>query len=222
VLSKRKLVVVGAAYTCLTLWHRSHGEVVNVIRDMTVNASDKQDLIRYLQSGRPKYVVFAADQLRTQNLYDTETIVAVMQVIRHGDERLADAALRYLEKASVETGVDHFFCCVEDEFLVANSVKRVKFLEALRKTAQELPSGYLDRLGGWVQRADSYYEVHLLLSLLERGNAAPEEAIRGAMWQLESNNALVVRSSYRWLKAQKLNDSQQEELKAFEQRHPDP
>ncbi len=222
VLSKRRLAVVGAAYTCLTLWHWSHGEVVNVIRDMTVGASDKQDLLRYLQSGQHKYVVFAADQLRRRNLFDTETIVAVMQVIRHGDERLADAALRYLERASIETGVDHFFCCGEGECLIANSVKRVKFLEALRKTAQELPPGYLDRLSGWVGRADSYYEVHLLLSVLERENATSEEAIRGAMRQLESHNSLVVRRSYRYLKTRELNDTQEKELEAFERRHPNP
>lgn len=222
VLSKRRLVVVGAAYTCLTLWHWSHGEVGDVIREMTVSASDKQDLIRYLQSGQHEYVVFAADQLRMQKLFDTEAIVAVMQVIRHGDERLADAALRYLDEASIETGIDHFFCCVDDELLVANSVKRVKFLEAVRKTTQKLPTGYLDRLGGWVGRADTYYEVHLLLTLFEREEATSEEAIRGAMRQLESNNAHVVRRSYHWLKGQKLNDSQQKELEAFEQQHPDP
>lgn len=34
-LSKQNIVVVGAAYTCCTLWHWSHGEVENVIRDMT-------------------------------------------------------------------------------------------------------------------------------------------------------------------------------------------
>ncbi len=222
VLSKRKVVVVGAAYTCLTLWHWSHGEVVNVIRDMTIGASDKQDFIRYLRSGQHKYVVFAVDQLRTQNLFDAESTAAVMHVIRHDDERLADSAFRYLVKASIETSVDHFFCCSEDECLVANSLKRVKFLDALRKTTQKPPSGCLDRLSGWLGRADSYYEVHLLLSLLERENVTSEEAIRGAMLQLEANNALVVRRSYRWLRAQELNDSQQKELEAFEQQHPDP
>jgi len=221
-LSKRKMVVAGAAYTCLTLWHWSHGEVVSVIHDMTISASDRKDLIRYLRSGQHNYVVFAADQLRTQELFDTETIAAVMHVIRHGNERSADAALRYLAKASIETGDDHFLRCSEDKCLVANSLKRVKFLDALTKTTQKLPAGCLDRLSGWLRRADSYYEVHLLLSLLEREKVASEEAVRGAMLQLESSNPVVVRRSYRYLKAQQLNDAQQKELEAFEQQHPDP
>lgn len=220
VLSKRKMVVAGAAYTCLTLWHWSHGDVVNVIRDMTIGASDKHDLIRYLNSGQHKYVVFAADQLRTQNLFDAECTAAVMHVVRHGGERSADSAFRYLAKASIEAGVGHFFRCAEDECLVENSLKRVKFLDALRKTTQRLPSGYLERLSGWLGRADSYYEVHLLLSLLERENVTSEEAIRGAMLQLESNNALVVRRSYRWLKAQELNDAQRKELAVSRHRLP--
>jgi hypothetical protein len=221
-LSKRKMVVAGAAYTCLTLWHWSHGQVVNVIRDMTIRASDKQDLIRYLQSEQHQYVVFATDQLRTQHLFDSQTIAAVMHVIRHGNEKSTGAALRYLAEASIETGVDHFLGCCGDECLVANSLKRVKFLEALKETTQERPAGYVERLAGWLRRADGYYEVHLLLSLLERENVTSEEAVRGAMLQLESNNPVIVRRSYGYLKAQKLNDTQQKELEAFEQQHPDP
>ena len=60
------------------------------------------------------------------------------------------------------------------------------------------------------------------MSLLEREEVASQEAIRGAMRQLESNNPLVVRRSYRDLKSQKLDDSQQKELEAFEQENPDP
>ena len=100
-------------------------------------------------------------------------------------------------------------------------IKRVKFLEALREATEELPSGYLDRLSGWLARADSYYEVHLLLSLLERENASSDEAVSEAMSLLESDDSLVVRRSYRYLKAQELNHSQQKKLEAFEQQHPD-
>lgn len=221
-LSKRNIVVVGAAYTCCTLWHWSHGEVGNVIRDMTVRASDKQDLVRYLHSGKDMYVVFAVDQLRVQSFFDAETIAAVVDVMRHGDKNSVAPALSYLAKASSETGADCFFRCCEDEDLVADSGKRVRFLEALRDATEDLPAGYLDRLSGWLTRADSHYEVHLLLSLLERENASSDEAIGEAMSLLESDNSLVVRRSYRYLKAQELNHSQQKELKAFEQQNPDP
>jgi len=221
VLSKRNLVVVGAAYTCYTLWRWSHGEVVDVIRDMTIRTSDERDLLRYLNSGKDKWVIFAADQLRMQGLFDTGSIAAVLHVMRHGDEKLADSALRYLATASKETGLDCFFCCCEDESLVAKSGKRVQFLEALKESTQDMPSRCLDRITGWLARADNYYEVHLLLTLLERENSLSEEAFRGAMLQLESNNPLVVRRSYRYLKSQTLNDSQQRRLDAFEQQHPD-
>ena len=222
VLSKREMVVAGAAYTCLTLWHWSHGEVVNVIRGMTIRASDKQDLIRYLRSGKDEHVVFALEQLRIQNLFDTDATTAVAHVLRRGNEKCAGAALHYLEEASIETGVDHFFCCCDEECLVANSGKRVRFLEALKETRQEVPAGYVERLAGWLRRADSYYEVHLLLSLLEREDTISEEAVYGAMLQLESPNPVVVRRCYRYLKAQRLNAGQRKALEAFEQQHPDP
>jgi hypothetical protein len=221
-LSKQSTVVVGAAYTCCTLWHWSHGEVRNVIRDMTVHASDKQDLIRYLQSDENEYGIFALEQLREQNLFDTETIAAVAHVMGHGSHKLTDPALAYLAKASSETGVDCFFCCSEDKWLVANSKKRVQFLEALRDATQDLPAGYLGQFSGWLAQADSHYEVHLLLSLLEREEAPSDETVRAAMALLESDDSLVVRRSYKYLKSQNLSRSQQKQLAAFEQQHPDP
>ena len=220
-LSKQSTVVVGAAYTCCTLWHWSHGKVCDVIRDMTVQASDKQDFVRYLESDKDEYGTFALEQLRTQNLFDPQIIAAVVQVLRHGSEKLTDAALEYLAKASTETGVDSFFCCSEDECLQTNSRKRVQFLEALRDTTRDFPAGYLGQFGGWLARANSYYEVHLLLTLLERQSPPSEETIRGAMALLESDDSLVVRRSYRYLKAQELAPSQQKQLEAFEQQHSD-
>jgi hypothetical protein len=216
------MVVVGAAYTCFTLWHWSHGQIVNVIQDMTVSATDDRDLLRYLQSDQSKYAVFAANQLRMRSQFDAETVDAVMDVVRHGDDSRIASALGYLLEASSETGVDHFFRCRDDDGVLASSAKRVRFLEALRDTTRQPPSDYFHHFCGWIARADSYYEVHLLLSLLEREHVKSAEAVSGALTLLESDNPVVVRRSYRFLKAQELNDSQLERLRAFEKQHPDP
>ncbi|TWU32027.1 hypothetical protein [Novipirellula artificiosorum] len=211
-LSKRNTVVVGAAYTCLTLWHWSHGQVAKVIREMTLRASDKQDLIRYLQSENEQYVVFAADQLRIQGWFDTDTLAAVVHVMRYGDANLTGPALTFLAEASSETGVDYFFRCCEEKCLVTDPGKRIRFLEKLRETTLDLPHGYLDRLTGWLSRAESHYEVHLLLSLMERGNVFSDRAFSEAMSLLESQDSLVVRRSYRFLKSQDLSQTQQKKL----------
>ena len=222
ILSQQSTVVAGAAYTCCTLWHWSHGEVCDVIRDMTVRAIDQQDLLGYLQSAEEKYVVFALEQLREQSMFDAGTVAAVVQVLRYGSEKLTDPAMKYLAAASSETGDDSFFACSKDELLAANPRKRVQFLEALRDSNQDLPAGYLGQFSGWLDRAASYYEVHLLLSLLEREKTPPEGAVRGALSLLENRDSLIVRRSYKYLKSQNLDDSQQKELEAFEQRNPDP
>jgi hypothetical protein len=222
VLSKRNHVVVGAAYTCCTLWHWSHGETATAVRDMTIEASDRQDLIAYLQSEEDEFAEFALDQMLTQELFDVETATAVVQIMRHGREKLADPAFRYLEKASSETGSDWIFRCREDEYLVEDSSKRVQFLEALRDTDQEFPPGYLDRFGGWLTRADTYYEVHLLLTLMEREGVSSDETVNETMALLESDDSLVVRRSYKHLKGRKLKPSQLQRLEAFEGKNPNP
>lgn len=218
VLSKQNAVVVGAAYTCCTLWHWSHGEVIGVIRDMTIAACDKQDLLRYLRSNQDTYVEFAAEQLRMQGLFDDETIAAVVEVMRHGSAKVIGPALDYLAKASSKTGADHFFCCCDDEYLVADSIKRTRFLEALRESDQKLPPNYLDRFRGWLTRADSYYEIHLLLTLQEREKTSSEEAVDEALSLLDSNNALIADRSHRYLKAAELNAAQRQKLEAYERR----
>lgn len=222
VLTKRSVVVVGAAYTCYTLWHWSHGEAVNVIREMTSKASDQQALLRYLRSSQYPYVAFATDQLQIRKLFDPATIEAVVEVMRHGSAKLLDPILGYLASAARETGTDCFLRCRDDACLVSDANKRVQFLEALRDSNQELPSGYLDRFSGWLGRAGSYYEVHLLLTLLERAKVSSAAAANEALSLLGSNDALIVRRSYRYLKTQTLSPAQQQKLEKFEQEHPDP
>lgn len=221
-LSKRSMVVTGAAYTCFTLWHWSHGEAMKVIREMTIRACDQKDLLRLLGSDRDSYALFAIDQLLARKVFDADTVEAVTNVLRRGSLRQADSALSYLAKASSATGVDCFLRCGEDEALAAQALKRVRFLEALREHNRSLPAGCRDRLSAWLGRADSYYEIHLLLTLLERDQEQPEQAIRGALALLENQNALVVRRSYRYLKAQSLNGEQKARLEAFERVNPDP
>jgi hypothetical protein len=64
--------------------------------------------------------------------------------------------------------------------------------------------------------------VHLLLTLLERHHVASDEACSEALALLGSTDSLIVRRSFRYLKAQKLNPSFQKKLEAFEQQNPDP
>lgn len=221
-LSKRSMVVVGAAYTCCTLWHWSHGEAGKVMREMTVEASDKVDLLRYLKSERDAYAIFAIEQFRTRKLFDPESIGAVVDAVRRGSVRLVNPALSYLAEASSATGADHFFASSEDACLGLQPEKRVRFLETLREGNQKIPPACLARLSRWLARADSYYEVHLLLTLLEREQELSEESASGALSLLESTNALVVRRSYRYLTGRTLTPAQQAKLEAFEQENPDP
>lgn len=221
-LSKRSMVVVGAAYTCFTLWHWSHGEAVKAIREMTVAASAPADWLQLLQSEKDSHAIFAIEQLKAQQRFDSVTLAAVEEALRQGGLRLADPALNYLMTASRETGIDSFFRCCEDQALAAQPEKRVRFLEAVREANQPLPRSCCDRLAGWLGGADSYYEVHLLLTLLERDKVISDQVIEGALALLQRSEPLVVRRAYRYLKACPLNPAQQSKLAAFEQENPDP
>ena len=52
-------VIPGAVYTCYTLWHMAHGNVVEEINRITETYNSKQLLHRFLSSGNPDYQYWA-------------------------------------------------------------------------------------------------------------------------------------------------------------------
>ncbi len=98
---------------------------------------------------------------------------------------------------------------------------RTLYLAALSQIPLPPPAGYYDRISRWLPQMDTYFEVHLLLTLLEEEDAGSPEVVKHSMMVLENENFLIARRAFWFLDKQSLATSQREKVEAFRAKHED-
>jgi hypothetical protein len=226
-LSYNDAVISGAAYTCFTLWHWANGEMNAIIREKTVKACDQQDLVRYLTGTSEMHIEFALHEVIDRKAFDQSITDAVVDVVRRGGTDLAKIAIRYLRMASIANRCDVYFRTIEASFAAADAKKRVVFLTSLsspsaRASAQiKAPTGFYDRISRALPQLKTYYEVHMLLSLIDACGACSEQVITHALPLLEHENFFTARRVYWFLKDKQLQPDQQKKIASFREEHKD-
>jgi len=219
--SLSKAIVPGAVYTCYTLWHWVHGDVVREIQSLTAKTTTRKHLMRFLTDGSEALAVFAMDQLGKRVVRDQPVVEAVVKRATASNATVAKAALRYLESTATEKEADIRYRAIEKLAPAADRRTRTLFLTALSRTPQPPPTGYYDRISKWLPTMQTYFEVHLLLELLEERSPESQEAVRQAMRVLENPNFLIARRAYWFLENKALADDQQKQVTAFGTKHED-
>ena len=219
VLSEKGTVVEGAAYTCHTLWHWANGEACDEIRRITGQEADAGDLLGFLESGDYELVVFALEKLMERQVNEAAILAAVTGIVEREDQSLAQLALQCIERVSATSEDDHYFGTLERLFARSNRQKRVLFLRSLSATRLKAPAGYYDRVSRWLGILESYYEIHLLLNLMESRNPASAEVVKQVIPVLDNTNFLIARRAYYFLKGGTLDESQQKRVEAFRTGH---
>jgi len=219
--SLSKAIVPGAVYTCYTLWHWVHGDVVREMKDLTARATTRKHLMRFLSDGSEALSIFAMDQFAERGVRDQAVADAVVERALANNATVAKAALRYLESTATEKEADIRYRAIEKLAPAADRRTRTLFLTALSRTPQPPPTGYYDRISKWLPTMQTYFEVHLLLELLEERSPESQEAVRQAMRVLENPNFLIARRAYWFLENKALADDQQQQVTAFGTKHED-
>jgi hypothetical protein len=133
------------------------------------------------------------------------------------NEGLMKLALPYMEEAPAEI----YYASMEQLFPAGNIEQRVMYLNSLLDIPHDPPPGYLDRLSRQLSSLTSYYEVHLLLNLLESRNPSSAEVTKRAMPLLDNESFLVARRGYWFLREQQLSPDQQQKTDAFQRKYND-
>ena len=214
-------IVPGAVYTCYTLWHWVHGDVVQEILNLTAKTSTRKHLMRWLSAGPESFAVFSMDEFARRAIRDQATADTVVERALAGNATMAKAALRYLESTSTETDASIRYRAIEKLAPAADKRTRTLFLTALSRTPQPPPKGYYDRISSWLPTMKTYFEVHLLFELLDERNPDSKASVQQAMHVLENPNFLIARRAYWFLESQALEDSQQKQVEAFGKKHED-
>lgn len=126
--SLQALTVPGALYTCYTLWHISHGRVVDTIRKVTDAIMSPRVLSEFLASQNHRYQYYALDQVLGRDGSVAEGYAQqVIKLIRDPNIFLASYVLKKLSPEYFQdTAQQHWLW---ETFLTGNYRLKISILE---------------------------------------------------------------------------------------------
>jgi hypothetical protein len=219
-LTEEEAIVEGAAYTSYTLWHWANNpDIRNQARLLTAQLPSEDQLIQFLNQGTEDYLNFAINQLIANNHFGEKVRFAVSSQLGPGKDRMVKPVMKYLEAATAATGDPLYFQFVMDAFHNLDDQARVRMLESMGETSLQAPDGFMDSISKWLPKLRTYYEVHLLLELLDSKNQGSPVIQEQACRLLAHENFLIARRSFWFLEEKQLNPAQKEMVDAFKSQY---
>ena len=224
VLTLKTAVIIGAGYTCYDLWHWSNGLLTDHIRDFTGKNSSKEKLMAYLAAKDTDSVIFSLEYLRKRRIADKASFNAVVTRCKQGNETLLKPTMAYLSETAAEPG--DYYDAIIKLFAESDSKKHLLILESLMsdknkagdgvtESDQKLLSEFYDRLCDYLPGLESYYEVHLFLTLMEKKNAGSSTVVEKAADLLKHKKFFVSRRAYWFLEKQNLPEDVRKRVDAY-------
>ena len=201
----------GAFWTSYTLWHWANSGVGETIRQKTGEARDLDELRADLAKGNKDYKLFSLRQLIERQAYDTRTVEVVISLRSVADRELLNMIVEYTERASAE----RYDFLMERLLETQITSQRLKYLNSMSGTKHKPPKEFWARLGRRLVASNAYQEVNAFLKLLESKNESSPAVISQVTRLLDSDNILVARRAYWFLRDQELSDAQQDKMKSF-------
>ncbi len=214
----KNAVVQGATYTSYNLWHWANGEASEEIRKLTHQICSKALLLRFLLGGRSHEILFGIEHLGQHRIFDGDAVAAVTGVMRNGERDQMDAGMAYLRAALPDPAEFHQH--VGRLFGDSNRNAQIYLLGLLAKET-DLPDALYEQLVAQIPHFEEFYELHLLLRLLEDRNYASEQTLAHVAALLEHENFFLARRACWFLQKQKLSPDLQRKVKAFQEKNAD-
>jgi len=208
-------VVSGAVYTCYTLWHWANGDARRDARKLTEETCTDDLLLQYVGEGSEKLAAFAMEQFAGRGLYGPKYVDAVTARVDAGPGSLAEAASEYFESSLKTKDPGIYYHAMEHLFASGDTQKRTLYLRSLTEVTPGGPPEFYDRMADWLPRLETYFEVHLLLTLLSERAPRSEETVKQALLVLDNKNFLIARRAFWFLKDKQIAAKQQEKVDDF-------
>ena len=208
-------VVKGAIYTCYTLWHWVNGDAAKKILELTSKTCSHEHLMRYVNEGSDKFFIFAVEQLGDRGVFDEATASAIIKRANEGRAVYMQGALSYFELAQMKGAQEFYYNAIMQFFAEGNSQKRTLCLRSLGESGQSGSDEFYKKMAGFLPELGSYFEVHLLLNILEAHNPDSVEIMKQVEKVLENDNFLIARRAFWFLEKRKLSEAQAKTVEAF-------
>lgn len=192
--------VKGAVWTCYTLWHWTNGNIYNEIRNITGTKKTQEDLIKMLHGSDLKNKQFALEQILRRKHQDANTTREVMNLVSLQNKKLNKGIAKYISILSP----NDFFKTIGVLTTTKNTRTTLFALRVLSESDKTLPQEFLQELSKNVVHWDSYEQVNLFFSILEK-NKIDSKKINGTLLPLlEAENFLIGRRTFWYLSERNL------------------
>jgi hypothetical protein len=210
-----KTTIKGATLTSYTLWHWAHGELGDIIRNISGDNLAIPDLRNFLYEDDSKKE-YAIEQITRRRIYDQETIDNILNQSTYDNRSWSKLQLAYFEQANDSI----YFSSMLKLFQTCDHDKNLASLNSLIQTSRVAPVNYFDKLCTHPPEMNFYQLVDLFFSLLETKNNGSIVIIEFAFEFLEKD-IFIARRAFRFLKTQDLTKKQESKLATFYEQHRD-
>ncbi|PKQ61335.1 hypothetical protein BZG02_16220 [Labilibaculum filiforme] len=209
--------IQGAVLTSYTLWHWANGDLVKQIRKITGEATNADDLLTYLRNSEADYKLFALEQLMVRKNFEARLIEEIKEQYKGNCLPLKRNIISYLESAPKEI----YQNVMLDLFKSEDSKQRITCLQSLLHTNSNLSSDAYSKLYRQLNNMETYQEVDLFLSLLEKQSQELEARIAPLYSLLANSNILISRRAFWFLERKNASKEQQKLLNDFAKKNKD-
>ncbi len=213
ILVERSAYVQGAVWTCYSLWHWAHSEAKKIIRNITGDAYSISELQYLLQQNNHQH--FAIEQLTRRKDFSKRTNELMLRAIEVNTE-LLKPSLPYWENAPKLI----YLNAMQQLIPHANKTNRLLCFNAILQTSQNPSPDFFNELNLPVHKL-TYQEIDLFLRILIEKNGITQEGISQLFALLYSNDFLIARRVFWFLKEQKLSKLQEHQINKFHQKWKD-
>ncbi len=209
ILNKNK-TILGAAWTCYTLWHWANGEIVQELQKITGAGLSVKHLSDHIKSQNEVEQIFALNELIRRGDYDSRLVQSVITIASNANKEINKLTIKYLERSPTSDYFESMMLLLESE----NAQNRILYLRSLLRADYEASEEIYDLLVKKLLGSKSYQEIDLILTLLSKKNYDSTERIDQVMYLLE-RSIIIARRAYWFLKKQKLTETQRKRLEEF-------
>lgn len=202
--------VVGAAWTCFTLWHWVHGEIVQEIRRISGQKLSLDQLLENLKSKVVDYRVFAINELKRRKNFDPLIIAYLIDVIPNETKEINKHAVQYIEQAPSA----HYLAILGKLYANANQENRMLYLRSLSQSKVVGDQAYYDVFTKDITNLKSFQEIDIILNIVSNSKVSPSQ-LQQISGLLNHKNFIFARRAYWFLSKQELSAVSKMELKEF-------
>ncbi len=187
--------VVGAMWTCFTLWHWAQGGVVREIRSITGARASVSQLSELLGSPDRDKQTFAFTEILSRSVYPRELVSRIVDQIAEGNGEVLSLGIQCLE--NTEESV--YVAAVVQLYGTEKSSLRLVLLRSLLNSKAQTTEAQRCQLIDRLPNNPDYQELDFLLQHIENQESASRKIVHKLLSYLDVNDFLISRRVYYFL-----------------------